>query len=194
MAVEEAEKIENVAVHVRGSTQSLGPIVPRGFPAVLTQTCGVDPAAPLDDKTSGRLALARWLTRPNHPLIARVAVNRAWQHLFGQGLVRTPDNWGVKGEAPTHPALLDYLAATFVSQDNWSQKKLLRRLMLSSAYQMGTASQHTARASRIDPENRLLCRLRHQRPVPGSGVVRRAAPQFVPARGPQLAVRSVPGL
>ena len=98
-------------------------------------------------------------------MTARVAVNRVWQHLFGAGIVRTADNWGVKGEKPTHPELLDYLASTFISQDNWSQKKLIRRLMLTAAYQMSVIAPDTvaAKANLIDPENRLLWRMNRRR-------------------------------
>ncbi len=163
MAVEDAAKPENVPVHVRGSTQNLGDIVPRDFPQTLKAVCPSNEVP--DEKGSGRLALAHWLTRPQHPLTARVQVNRVWQHIFGEGLVRTPDNWGLKGEKPTHPELLDYLASTFITQDKWSQKKLIRRLVLSSTYQMATVAtpEITKRASLLDPENRLLWKMNRRR-------------------------------
>ena len=163
MAVADAAKPEDVPVHVRGSTQNLGEIVPRDFPQILKAVC--PPAEVPGEKGSGRLALAHWLTRPQHPLTARVQVNRTWQHLFGEGLVRTPDNWGLKGEKPTHPEMLDYLASTFITQDKWSQKKLIRRLVLSSTYQMATAATPnvTKKASVLDPENRLLWKMNRRR-------------------------------
>ena len=168
MAVADEMKGEDVRVHLRGNTQTLGDVAPRGFPVVLARICAPDDTAPITSQNSGRLALARWLTRPNHPLTARVQVNRVWQHLFGEGLVRTPDNWGVKGEKPTHPELLDYLAATFTDSrakggDNWSQKRLIRRLMLTNAYQMATVSPLANRAAQTDPENRLLWRQNRRR-------------------------------
>jgi cytochrome c553 len=158
MAVEDA-KPEDVRVHIRGNTQTLGDIAPRGFPVVMAKY----KAAPITPQESGRKELAMWLTRPENPLTARVAVNRVWQHLFGAGLVRTPDNWGLRGEAPTHPELLDYLAATFVGQDGWSQKKLIRRLMLTDAYQMTSIVRDSEAAFRKDPENRLLWRANRRR-------------------------------
>jgi mono/diheme cytochrome c family protein/cytochrome c553 len=163
MAVEDEPKIEDVKVHLRGSTLTLGDVAPRGFPVVLTQICAADPSAPVTAKESGRLALAKWLARPQHPLTARVAVNRIWQHLFGEGLVRTPDNWGVRGEKPTHPELLDWLAATFVKEDGWSQKKMIRRLMLTAAYQQSVTSPIAAKAFPLDPENRLLWKMNRRR-------------------------------
>jgi cytochrome c553 len=161
LAVEEDPKPANCPVHVRGSTENLGDIVPRGLPAILAK--GGDAPTPVGEAGSGRLTLARWLTSGSHPLTARVAVNRTWQHLFGDGLVRTPDNWGVKGEKPTHPELLDWLAATFVRDDRWSQKKLIRRLMLSSAYRMASASPQETKAQTLDPDNRLLWRMNRRR-------------------------------
>ncbi len=161
MAVEETAKPEDVRIHLRASTQSLGEIAPRGFPLALAKYA----SPPVPVRASGRRELALWLTRPENPLTARVAVNRVWQHLFGAGLVRTPDNWGVRGEAPTHPELLDYLAITFIKQDGWSQKKLIRWLMLTDAYQMATvaSSQATQTAFRTDPENRFLWRANRRR-------------------------------
>ena len=116
-------------VHVRGRYDRLGEVVPRGSRTVVRVA---DP--PTITAGSGRKELADWLTRPDHPLTARVIVNRVWQHHFGEGLVRTPSNFGTLGEPPTHPELLDYLAATFVA-DGWSLKKLHRRILLSATYQ-----------------------------------------------------------
>jgi Protein of unknown function (DUF1553)/Protein of unknown function (DUF1549)/Planctomycete cytochrome C len=120
-------------------------------------------AAPAKDaKTSKRrLAFAEWLTQPEHPLTARVLVNRLWLHHFGEGLVATPDNFGHTGGAPSHPELLDYLAVEFVAR-GWSVKALHRLMVTSSAYRQTSAFQpdrhETAR--KLDPDNRLLWRQR----------------------------------
>jgi hypothetical protein len=135
----------------RGNHLTPGPVVPRRFPVILA---GESQAALPKDR-SGRLELARWLTGPTHPLTARVMVNRVWRWHFGTGIVRTVDNFGLIGEKPTHPELLDWLASSFVD-DGWSLKKLHRRIMLSATYQMSSA--HDSRAAAADPDNRLLWR------------------------------------
>lgn len=88
-------------------------------------------------QSSGRLEFAQWLTQPTHPLTSRVMVNRLWQHLFGEGLVRTPDDFGITGADPTHPELLDHLAIRFVT-NGWSVKKMIREMMLSRTYRLAT--------------------------------------------------------
>jgi hypothetical protein len=135
----------------RGNHLTPGPVVPRRFPVILA---GESQAA-LPKDGSGRLALARWITAPKHPLTARVMVNRVWRWHFGKGLVRSVDNFGLIGEKPTHPELLDWLAASFV-EDGWSVKKLHSRILLSATYQMSSA--HDSRAAAADPDNRLLWR------------------------------------
>jgi hypothetical protein len=103
---------------------------------------------------SGRLQLADWIADPQNPLTARVLVNRVWHHLFGAGLVRSVDNFGLRGERPTHPELLDHLALRFM-QDGWSVKRLIRHLVLSRTYRQSTVNRL---AVERDPENRLLAR------------------------------------
>jgi cytochrome c553 len=155
MGVKEGEPVD-VAVHIRGSHLTLGEIVPRRMPVVLTTstTPQVDPA------TSGRLALAEWLASAANPLSARVMVNRIWRWHFGRGLVETTDNFGLKGSRPTDPALLDWLTVNFI-RDGWSLKTLHRQIMLSATYQM--SSGHNAEAAAVDPQNQRLWRFRLHR-------------------------------
>jgi len=114
-------------------------LVPAGFPSLLDPNPAVLDTPP-NPRTSGRrLTLARWLARPDHPLTARVYVNRLWQALFGRGLVATPNDFGLSGERPTHPELLDWLAARFV-REGWSTKRLLRTIVLSATYQQAAVN------------------------------------------------------
>ena len=156
MAVEEAEKIEDCRICIRGSVQHRGPAVPRGVLQVAT--AGEAPKFPAD--ASGRRELAEWIVSPQNPLTARVYVNRVWYYLFGVGLVRTLDNFGTTGEMPSHPELLDYLASRFMDK-GWSTKRLVRELVLSRAYRMSTAE--NANAAKVDPENRLIWRMNRKR-------------------------------
>jgi hypothetical protein len=151
MAVSDA-KPENLKVHIRGSHLTLGDETPRQFPRILAG----ESRTPFGPDRSGRLELAQWMTRPDNPLTARVVVNRLWQWHFGEGLVRSSDNFGLLGEQPTHPELLDHLAARFVA-DGWDIKKMHRQMMLCAGYQMSGAGSGDPRpASAADPENRLL--------------------------------------
>ena len=141
----------------RGEHNKPGKFVGPGVPSVLTD--GRTPFVvkrPFPEgtlKTGRRLALARWLTQPEHPLTARVLVNRIWHHHFGAGLVRSLENFGVKGEYPSHPDLLDWLALRFV-QDGWSIKALHRHIMNSRTYRQ---SSHVSDLQlKVDPQNRLL--------------------------------------
>src|SRR5262249_2101326 len=109
---------------------------------------------------SGRLELARWIASPDNPLTARVLLNRLWQHHFGVGLVATADNFGRRGEAPSDPELLDWLACRFV-QAGWSMKAMHRLLVLSSTYR--TSSRPEERALQTDPADRLLWRMPRRR-------------------------------
>ncbi|HCN77604.1 MAG TPA: hypothetical protein DIT13_10485 [Verrucomicrobiales bacterium] len=131
MAVVDRDKPADCHVLEKGEIDSPGELAPRGFPAVLPRGPGIPANA------SGRLQLAQWLTRPDHPLTARVMVNRIWLHLFGRGLVDTPDNFGTTGSPPSHPELLDELAIRF-SEKGWSVKSLIRDIVLSRAYQAGS--------------------------------------------------------
>lgn len=141
----------DVALRVRGEPDLKGDIVPRAFPVVLRH-----PSTPeLAGEGSGRLELAEWLVSPDHPLTARVMANRVWQHLFGKGLVETVDNFGVSGSAPTHPALLDHLTTRFVDE-GWSVKALVREIVMSRAYRLGTS--HDEANAAIDGSNRLYWR------------------------------------
>jgi len=142
-------------VYLRGNHAKPGKTIPRGFPVALAGS-----QQPSIREGSGRRELARWLTRPDHPLTARVMVNRIWQHHFGFGLVRTSANFGIMGERPSHPELLDYLAARFVAS-GWSIKEVHRLIMLSSAYQQSTGTSAAGLAA--DPENRLLWRAHRRR-------------------------------
>ncbi len=151
MAVDEG-KVENCRVHVRGDTQSLGDSVPRHFLTVL----GGDKIV-AEEKHSGRLELAKWLTDPSNPLTSRVEVNRIWQGHFGVGLVKTPENFGLLGSLPTHPELLEWMARTFVEQ-GWSVKKMHRLIMLSNTYKMSSVADPKVAllADRADTENTLF--------------------------------------
>ena len=149
--VREAKTVADTEVRIRGEAERLGPTVPRGF---LT-TFAVPGAPKVNEQQSGRLELAEWLTSPQNPLTARVLVNRAWQHLFGTGLVSTVDNFGVKGDVPSHPELLDYLANQFI-REGWSLKQLVRSLVLTRAYRLGSEVPEHYRE--IDPGNRLVWR------------------------------------
>jgi hypothetical protein len=156
MTVEDAGKLADFCVCVRGNVHTPGETVKRGFLQVAT--IGTPPAIPAGE--SGRRQLAQWIASKDNPLTARVMANRVWHHLFGAGLVRTVDNFGSTGERPSHPELLDYLALRFVEQ-GWSVKKLIREIMLSRTYQLGSAANPQAAA--VDPDNRLVWRMNRRR-------------------------------
>ncbi len=139
--------VADAPILIRGNPTTPGAVVPRGFPSIVQTGFSEKPAA----AQSGRLELARWMTQPNHPLTARVIVNRAWLWHFGEGLVRSPDNFGLRGESPSHPELLDWLATWFV-ENGWSMKKLHALICSSAAYRQTSA----ATGAPADPENRLL--------------------------------------
>jgi len=140
----------NLKLNLRGNPHALGEEVPRGFPVILAGT-NADPKP--FTQGSGRLELAEAVAR--HPLTARVIANRVWLHHFGRGIVASPSNFGVMGERPTHPELLDYLASRLVD-NNWSLKSLHREIMLSAVYQLSTEITEANQAA--DPDNKLFWR------------------------------------
>ncbi len=149
------EGFKDAAIFLRGDPKNLGAVVPRGFPEVLAGN-----HQPPIAQGSGRLQLSAWLTRPDHPLTARVLVNRLWQHHFGEGIVRTANNFGERGARPTHPELLNFLADRFV-QSGWSIKAMHRMIMLSATYQQ--SSKASADSLAVDPENQLFARMNRRR-------------------------------
>jgi hypothetical protein len=154
-AVVDDDEPKDAFVQLRGEPDKRGDKVRRGFPQVLGgQTLGDDA------KSSGRLELARWLTDPSNPLTARVMVNRIWQYHFGDGLVRTPSDFGARGRRPTHPQLLDYLARRFV-ESGWSIKRMHRLIMLSGTYQL--SSKLDEASATADAENELWGRFNRRR-------------------------------
>jgi hypothetical protein len=147
-AVCDAKTVEDSAVQIKGNPAKLGERVPRRFLSVL----GGQPLRQ-NDSTSGRLQLAEWIVDPNNPLAMRVIVNRVWLNHFGKGLVPTPNDFGRQGKAPTHPALLDWLASTF-RESGYSIKALHRTIMRSRTYQL--SSQANDVVADQDPTNELL--------------------------------------
>jgi hypothetical protein len=147
MVMQEQERPRDTHVLVRGQYDQLGDIVKPGVPAFLPS---LESSAP-----ANRLGLARWLVDGRHPLTARVAVNRHWRQLFGEGLVKTIEDFGIRGEPPSHPELLDWLATEFVAS-GWDVKRLERRLISSATYRQ--ASQITSENLALDPANRLWSR------------------------------------
>jgi mono/diheme cytochrome c family protein len=151
LGVRDGKIIADTEVRIRGEAEQLGPTVPRGFLSVFE----VPNTPKINPSQSGRLELAQWLTSPKNPLTPRVMANRVWQHLFGQGIVLSVDNFGVTGDDPSHPELLDHLANQLV-RDGWSIKKLVRTVVLSQTYQLSADAVTTNLAT--DPANRYLWR------------------------------------
>ena len=150
MAVTEG-KVEDLPIFLRGNHLTPGKLAPRGFPRILAG----DRRRHISDKQSGRREFAEWLTAPEHPLTARVMVNRIWKWHFGQGIVRSPNNFGRLGERPDNQPLLDWLTIQFI-ESGWSVKAMHRLILFSNSYQMSTTSNH--HNLEVDPENRLLWR------------------------------------
>ena len=155
MGVRERDEAVDSPLYVRGELDQPGEVVPRGLVRVLCDDSSASIAT-----GSGRRELADWLASPANPLTARVMVNRVWLHLFGRGLVPTPDNFGAAGQPPSHPELLDTLAVEFMD-DGWSIKRLIRRIVLSRAYRLDSA--HDARNFEADPDNALVWRMSKRR-------------------------------
>lgn len=155
LVVQDTPTAKNPHIFLRGNPQNQGEEVPRQ-PLLLLAGENRQPF----QHGSGRLDLAQQITTKENPLTARVMVNRVWQHLFGAALVRTPSDFGMRSDPPTHPELLDYLARHFM-EDGWSLKKLIRLIMLSNTYQQSSDDRPDCRQK--DPENRLLWRMNHRR-------------------------------
>ena len=156
MGVRDKKKLANCKIHISGTSAKLGAEVPRGFLSAYATVQKSDRMnAAIPGKNSGRRELARWLTNPDHPQTARVMVNRIWLHLFGRGIVSTPDDFGVYGARPTNPELLDHLAVRFIN-DGWSIKKLIRTIVLTRTYQLDSACGPKLAAR--DPDNELFAR------------------------------------
>jgi hypothetical protein len=149
--VRDRAKPADTKINIKGEMAKLGEVVPRGFLSAFELPEKIE----IDAAQSGRLQLAKWITHPAHPLTARVMVNRIWQQLFGTGIVATADDFGMYGERPTHPELLDHLANRFVS-DGWSMKQMIRSMVLSRTYQLD--SNADAKLIEADQQNRLLTR------------------------------------
>ncbi len=156
MVVAEHEDLGDSPIHIRGNIRNLGQVVPRGY--IQAAFRGDAPAVPKDQ--SGRVQLAQWITSPQNKLTARVLANRVWMHLFGEGLVRSADNFGVTGEKPSHPDLLDHLALKLMS-NGWSLKKLISYIIESRTY--AVSSMVTGSGLQRDPDNRLLWRQNRKR-------------------------------
>ncbi len=159
MAVRDGKVQASLPIHIRGSHRNLGEAIPRGFPVAL-RTSAVPPVFPRHE--SGRWEMAQWMASSQHPLTARVYVNRLWRWHFGRGLVASTENFGVLGSPPSHPELLDWLARTLI-ESGWSTKELHRLLLRSSIYQMSTVHPLAEQAEMIDPENQLLWKFNRQR-------------------------------
>lgn len=161
MGVEDADLPADVHIRIAGEHAKKGDLIPRGFLSTL-QFDGAPES--INAEQSGRLELANWVAHPNNPLTARVAVNRIWYHLFGRGIVGSLDNFGVSGEPPTHPDLLDHLASRFVHDFKWSQKKLIAYLMTSRVYQLSSMETGVeARHVEVDPDAALFWRMKPRR-------------------------------
>jgi Protein of unknown function (DUF1549)/Protein of unknown function (DUF1553)/Planctomycete cytochrome C len=155
MGVREGRAVNSPLLN-RGELRDKGREVPRGVLTVLKT-----PQSRVDPGHSGRLALAVWIADKDNPLTARVMANRVWEHLFGSGLVGTVDNFGALGDEPTHPQLLDTLAYQFANDYHWSLKKLIRAIVLSRVYRLG--SEHNSENYTHDPSNKYLWRMERRR-------------------------------
>ena len=157
MAAVEGETIVDSELFKAGDVGQPGEKIPRGTLAFLLDSV---PMESIGERESGRIQLARWIADRRNPLTARVMVNRVWHHLFGEGLVDSPDNFGAIGGKPSHPELLDHLAIQFV-EDGWSVKRLIRIMVLSRVYRI--SSDHDPASFAIDSANRLHWRMNRRR-------------------------------
>jgi hypothetical protein len=155
MGMAEGE-VRDCELRIQGDAYDRGPLVPRGVLSVP----GLPSLAAIPPDASGRLELAQWIASPEHPLTARVMANRVWRHLFGRGLAPTMDDFGVTGELPSHPELLDFLARRLV-EEQWSLKRLIRSLVLSRAYRQSSAGR--SEAWTVDPTNQRYWRMNPRR-------------------------------
>ncbi|MCB1066420.1 MAG: DUF1553 domain-containing protein, partial [Verrucomicrobiae bacterium] len=147
MSVRDDKEIDGTEIRIRGIVHNTGEKVPRGF----LQVASLSKEMPsFNERESGRRELADWLVSPDNPLTARVLANRTWTWLFGEGIVRSTENFGTTGDLPSHPELLDYLATRFV-EEGWSMKRLVREIVLSRTWQQAVGN-----PPEIDPDNRLL--------------------------------------
>ena len=149
LVMKELTEPRDTFVHIRGNFLNKGDKVEHGVPEVLHDLQIADGERP------NRLTLARWLVSPDNPLTTRVAVNRMWEEFFGRGLVETSEDFGTRGERPTHPELLDWLATEFI-REGWSMKRMHRLIVLSATYRQSSAV--TPELLERDPQNRLLAR------------------------------------
>lgn len=155
MGVQSADLPVNSRLLVRGELNKPAQEIPRGLVQVLANE-----EHKISRRSSGRLELANWMTDKSNPLTARVMVNRIWQHLLGEGIVSTPENFGATGQSPTHPELLDYLAVMFMDS-GWSVKSIISEIVQSRAYRMD--SSFDKKKFEIDPDNRFLWRANQRR-------------------------------
>lgn len=156
-AVADYPKPVEQPLFIKGDSANPGPVVPRGF----LQIIPVSSKTPrIPDDQSGRLQLAQWLTSSDNPLVARVYVNRIWQHVFGIGLVESADNFGLMSQPPSHPELLDYLARRF-RDGGWSTKSTIRTLVLSRTYRLSSLPEESA--MKRDPDAKLRWRMTPRR-------------------------------
>jgi hypothetical protein len=156
MGVRDRDEPQDCQLRLGGEIDQKGDAVPRGFLSSLQ----VADELQVNTGQSGRRELADWLSHRDNPLTARVMVNRIWQYLFGRGLVPTADNFGWLGKRPSHPLLLDHLAVSFM-EDDWSVKRMIRRIMLSHTYRLSTS--YDAVSADVDPNNELLWRMTPRR-------------------------------
>jgi len=184
LGAREGTTIGDTEVRIRGEAEKLGPVVPRGFLSIISY----EGQPQVNSDQSGRLELAYWLTDERNPLASRVMVNRIWQHLLGKGIVSSVDNFGVTGDQPTHPELLDHLAQRFIDE-GWSVKKLVRAIVLSRTY--GLSAEATIENLAVDPANRLLWRHAPRRldaeeirdaTLAAAGKLQHSRPEASPAR------------